>query len=80
MFFVILGGDLKCCELELPITGPVTKTRLYLVSQTSGLVSFGRKMYEEERKSLNLMTVPVPDGSVHTACEECPGTCLAEVP
>ena len=79
MLFVISGGDLKCCELELPITSPVAKTRLYLVSQTSGLVSFGRKKYEEERKSLNLIPVPVQEGSVQPVrsvqipvCPRCP--------
>ena len=79
MLFVISGGDLKCCELELPITSPVAKTRLYLVSQTSGLVSFGRKKYEEERKSLNLIPVPVQEGSVQPVrsvqipvCRRCP--------
>ena len=66
MLFVILGGDLKCCDLELPITSPVATTRLYLLSQTSGLVSFGRKKYEEERKSLNRIPVPVP------VCQRCP--------
>ena len=79
VLFVILGEDLKCCELELPITSPVAKTRLYLVSQTSGLVSFGRKKYEEERKSLNLIPVPVQEGSVQPVrsvqipvCPRCP--------
>ena len=81
MLFVISGGDLKCCELELPITSPLAMTRLYLVSQTSGLVSFGRKKYEEERKSLNLLPVPVPvpEGSVQPVrsvqipvCRRCP--------
>ena len=51
VLFLILG-ELKCCELELRNTGPVAMTRLYLVSQTPGLVSFGRKKNEEEKKSL----------------------------
>jgi len=43
-------GELRCCELELSNTGPVAMGRLYLVSQTPGLVSFGKK--REEEKSL----------------------------
>ena len=56
VLFVLLG-ELKCCELELcnncNATGPVIMTRLYLVSQTPGLVRYGRKKNEEKKSFYN---------------------------
>ena len=42
-------GELRCCELELSNSGPVAMGRLHLVSQTPGLLSFGKKSGEEEK-------------------------------
>jgi len=89
-------GELRCCELELKNTGPVAMGGLYLVSQTPGLVSFGKKRAGEEQPgslydfplvqdsgrqfrrhredgmveqvSLDLMPVPLPEGSVQPGC------------
>jgi len=36
-------GELRCCELELKNTGPVAMGSVHLVSQTPGLLSFGKK-------------------------------------
>ena len=36
-------GEMRCCELELRNTGPCDMTRLYLASQSPGLVSFGKR-------------------------------------
>ena len=51
-----------CCELELENTGPVAMGTLYLVSQTLGLLSFGKKSKEEMK---SLYDFPLIEDSEH---------------
>ena len=59
MAFIL--GELRCCELELRNTGPVAMGSLYLLSQTPGLLSFGRRRGEEE----SLYDFPLIEDSGH---------------
>ena len=61
-YFVL--GELRCCELELKNTGPVAMTSLHLVSQTPGLLSFGRRKGGEEERSLYDFPL-IEDGGQH---------------
>jgi len=60
----MVQGELRCCELELKNTGPVAMTSLHLVSQTPGLLSFGRKKVGEEERSLFDFPL-IEDGGQH---------------
>jgi hypothetical protein len=55
-----VSGELMCCELEN--TGPVAMGKLYLVSQTLGLLSFGKKSKEEMK---SLYDFPLIEDSEH---------------
>jgi len=57
----MVQGELRCCELELRNTGPVAMGSLYLLSQTPGLLSFGRRRGEEE----SLYDFPLIEDSGH---------------
>ena len=57
-----VAEELMSCELELENTGPVAMGRLHLVSQTPGLLSFGKKSGEEEK---SLFDYPLIEDSGH---------------
>ena len=57
-----VAEELMSCELELENTGPVAMGKLYLVSQTLGLLSFGKKSKEEMK---SLYDFPLIEDSEH---------------
>ena len=59
--FIKFSGELKCCELVLRNIGPVSMKNVFLVCQTPGLVSFGKKINENDR----LYEFPLIEDSGH---------------